>query len=287
VNSNDSKGSRGRDFNFRALIQQSAAGTGGHGEHQKILFQPRQLKDPKNMLKKSHYLGKLLWAIPALMLVSLVTYADNTNASAKVTIETSYLNAIGPVTNTVTDWQTVLEQNIKMANNHDLLMNAGFEVGLYTATTVSSKLLASDTSTATASVKVRVQVDETNASPGEVVFGKRTQTLTATLEGAIAGCLSIITNSAGNPQIVLDTNCVLPEVIGLIQDTVTANSFSFGALNLSSGIHNIKVQAKLDFQGSAQNGTFSAAALLGKGTLTAESVRLAKDPPFPYIIQTQ
>ena len=100
----------------------------------------------------------------------------------------------------------------------DLLISAGFEVGLYTATTVSSKLMVTDTSTATASVKVRALVDGVEAAPGAVVYGKRTQQLSATLEGAIAGCLSIITNAAGNPQIVLDINCVLPEIIALIQD---------------------------------------------------------------------
>src|SRR5262249_48942924 len=145
----------------------------------------------------------------------------------------------GPIT---TDWQTVLEQNIKMANNHDLLINAAFEVGLYTATTVSSKNMVTDTATATASVKVRALVDGVEAAPGEVVYGKRTQQLSATLEGAIAGCLSILTNSAGGLQIVLNTNCVQPEVIGLIQDTVSANSFVFGALNQSSGFHNVKIQ---------------------------------------------
>src|SRR5215467_9615121 len=92
----------------------------------------------------------------------VASYADSTNASAKVTLQSSYLNVVGPVTNSTggagpitTDWQTVLEQDIKMANNHDLLITAAFEVGLYTQTTVSSKLLVSDTSTATASVKVR------------------------------------------------------------------------------------------------------------------------------------
>ena len=236
------------------------------------------------MLKEHHYLRKMLWVIPALALTPLGMRADSTNNSSKITIQSSYLNAIGPVTNTRTDWQTVLEQNLKMANNHDLLMNAGFEIGLYTSTTVSSKLMATDTSTATACVKVRVVVDGTASAPGEVVYGKRTQTLTATLEGAIAGCLSIITNSAGNPQIVLNTNCVQPEVIGLIQDTVSANSFSFALPNLSAGFHNIKVQAKIDYQGSAQNGSFTAAALVGKGTLTAESVRLAKASSAPYVI---
>ncbi len=220
----------------------------------------------------------------------MCSLAQSTNASAKVTIQTSYLNALGPITNSTaatnisSGWQTVLEQNIKMANNHDLLMTASFEVGLFTSTTVSSKNMVQDTSTATASVKVRAMVDGAGAAPGDIVYGKRTQQLTATLEGAIAGCLSIITNSAGNPQIVLDTNCVLPEIIGLLQDTVTANSFTFAAPNLSSGIHNIKIQAQIDAQGDNQNGKFTAAAPVGKGTLTAESVRLAVDPPFPYVI---
>jgi hypothetical protein len=186
-----------------------------------------------------------------------------------------------------TDWQTVLEQNIKMANNHDLLLNAAFEVGLYTATTVSSKNMVTDTATATASVKIRALVDGVPAAPGAVVYGKRTQQLSATLEGAIAGCLSIVTNSAGSPQIILDTNCVQPEIIGLIQDTVSANSFSFGALNLSAGYHSIEIQAQISALGDNQNGTFQATALLGKGTLTAESVRLAKDPPAGYILPLQ
>src|SRR5215471_2678753 len=189
----------------------------------------------------------------------VASYADSTNASAKVTLQSSYLNVLGPVTNSTagsgpitTDWQTVLEQDIKMANNHDLLITAAFEVGLYTATTVMSKNMVTDTSTATASVKVRALVDSDEAAPGEVVYGKRTQQLTATLEGAIAGCLSIITNSAGSPQIVLNTNCVQPEIIGLIQDTVSANSFSFGALNLSAGLHNIQIQAQISAMGDNQ-----------------------------------
>jgi hypothetical protein len=147
--------------------------------------------------------------------------------------------------------------------------------------------MVTDTATATAAVKIRALVDGAEAAPGEVVYGKRTQQLTATLEGAIANCLSIITNSAGSPQIVLDTNCVQAEVVGLIQDTVSANSFLFTAPNLSSGYHNVKIQAQIDAMGDNQNGSFTATALLGKGTMTAESVRLAKDPPFGYVLPLQ
>ncbi len=232
-------------------------------------------------------------ALALALAAPLSSYADSTNASAKVTIQTSYLNVLGPITNSTaatnisSGWQTVLEQDLKMANNHDLLMVASFEVGLLTSTTVSSKLMVTDTSTASASVKVKAQVDGVDAAPGEVVYGKRTQQLTATLEGAIANCLGIITNASGGLQIVLDTNCVLPEVIGLLQDTVTANSFTFAAPNLSSGFHNIKIQAQIDAKGDNQNGTFIAAALVGKGTLTAESVRMVKDPVYPYVIGVQ
>jgi hypothetical protein len=233
--------------------------------------------------------------LSALVLAApLAAHADSTNASAKVTLQSSYLNVVGPVTNSTggagpitTDWQTVLEQDIKMANNHDLLITAAFEVGLYTQTTVSSKNMVQDTSTATASVKVRALVDGVEAAPGAVVYGKRTQQLTATLEGAIAGCLAIATNGAGGLQIVLNTNCVQPEVIGLIQDTVSANSFVFGALNQSSGFHNVQIQAQISALGDNQNGTFTAAALLGKGTLVVDSVRLAKDPPYPYVLPMQ
>ncbi len=247
---------------------------------------------------KVHMLKHLTCAIATFATVALLTplpgYADSTNASAKVTIQTSYVNVLGPIeaktgvtTNITTEWQTVLEQAIKTANNHDLLISAAFEVGLLTDTTVNSKNMILDTSTATASVKVRALVDGVVVAPGEVVYGKRTQTLTAQLEGAIAGCLSIITNSAGGLQIILDTNCVQPEVIGLLTDSVSANSFQFAAPDLSAGFHDVQIQARIDALGGNQNGTFDAVALLGKGTLTAEAVRLVKDPLFPYIIPMQ
>jgi hypothetical protein len=228
----------------------------------------------------------------------LAGYAASTNASAKVTLQTSYVNVLGPFTastgttsNISSGWQTVLQQDIKMANDHDLLINAGFEVGLLTSTTVSSKLMVTDTSTATASIKVKALVDGVEAAPGEVVYGKRTQQLSATLEGAlvtgISNCLSIITNSAGGLQIVVDTNCVQPEIIKLLDDSVSANSFIFVAPNLASGFHNIEIQARIDALGDNQNGSFTATGLMGKGTMTAESVRAVKDPPYPYILDME
>ena len=58
-------------------------------------------------------------------------------------------------------------------------------------------------------------------------------------------------------------------------------------MNLSSGIHNVQIQAQISALGDNQNGTFTAAALLGKGAMTAESVCLANDPPYGYVLPMQ
>jgi hypothetical protein len=56
---------------------------------------------------------------------------------------------------------------------------------------------------------------------------------------------------------------------------------------MSSGYHNVKIQAQIAAMGDNQTGTFTATALLGKGTMTADSVRLAKDPPYGYVLPMQ
>src|SRR5882724_4285579 len=129
--------------------------------------------------------------------------------SAKVTAKTANLTLL-PKTNGTGGWQTVLANTIKTANQKDLFINASFEVGLFTQTLSSSKNNQSDTSTATANVQVQVLLDGKAVEPGQVVYGRRTQTLTATLEGAIGGCLSLATNVDGSVSIVVDQACVTP-----------------------------------------------------------------------------
>jgi len=225
--------------------------------------------------------SQFMVAMLALSLAAVSGYAQS-QPSAKVTAKTSNLTLLPPTT-TQGEWHTLLANNIKTANQKDLFINASFEVGLYTDTLVRSKLMVSDTSTAKACVKVRVVLDlgkpglERVVEPGEVVYGRRSQTLTATLEGAIAGCLSVVTNVDGNLSIVLDPLCVVPEEIGLILDTMDAASFSFVAVNVPQGVHTVSVQAQVDTTGTVQNGTFEARALVGKGTVTVESVRLIKN----------
>jgi len=202
---------------------------------------------------------------------------QSSQPSSKVTAKTANITLLPKTTGTA-DWQTVLANTIKTANQKDLFISASFEVGLFTQTKVSSKNLTSDSSTATANVQVRVLLDGRVVEPGQVVYGRRTQTLTATLEGAIAGCLSIVTNVDGSLSIVVDPNCVTPETIELILDSMDAASFNFVAVDVPQGVHTISVQARIDTTGSAQTGTWSAFGTVGKGAMTVESVRLIKDP---------
>jgi len=225
--------------------------------------------------------SKLIVGMLALSLalpLALTTGQAQSGPSAKVTAKTSALNLIEATTGT-NDWATIsgFANTIKTANQKDLFIGVSLEVGLYTQTLVKSKNLVSDTSTAHSSVEIRVLVDGKAAEPGPVVYGRRTQTLTATLEGAIAKCLTIVTNANGSLSIVLDPDCVTPEEIELILDTMDAATFNFVAVDVPQGLHEISVQAKIIAGTEVQTGSATAFATVGKGTLTVESVRLIKD----------
>lgn len=226
--------------------------------------------------RMSKWIGSMLALTMVLPLAVATGQAQDHQPSAKVTAKTSRITLL-PETTGTGDWQTVLANNIKTPNQKDLFIGVSLEVGLFTQTLVRSKNLLKDTSVAEAVVQVRVLVDDRIAEPGEVVFGRRTQTLSATLEGAIAGCLTIVTNIDGSVSIVVDPNCVTPEVIELILKSMDAASFNFVAVDVPVGVHTISVQARIDTSGSAQTGSFSALGTVGKGSMTVESVRLIKD----------
>jgi len=227
-------------------------------------------------MTKTH--RRLLGGILALSLVlPIATAFGQSQPSAKVTAKTANLVLL-PETSGTGNWQTLLANTIKTPNQKDLFISASFEVGLFTQTLVRSKNQQSDSSTARSSVQVRVLVDGTVAEPGTVVFGRRTQTLTATLEGAIGDCLTLVTNLDGSVSIIVDPDCVTPEEIELILSTLDAASFGFVAVDVPQGNHTISVQARIETSGISQNGSYSATGAIGKGSLTVESVRLIKDP---------
>jgi len=230
-----------------------------------------------NMMKVKN--TQVILGMLALTLAAVSGYAQS-QPSSKVTAKTANLTLL-PSTTGTGDWQTLLSNTIKTANQKDLFINASFEVGLFTRTLVSSKNMTTDTSTAQANVQVQVLLDGNAVEPGKVVYGRRTQTLSATLEGAIAGCLSLVTNLDGTTSIVVDTNCVTAETIELILDSMDAASFSFVAVDVPQGVHLISVQARIDTTGSAQTGSWTAVGTVGKGSMTVESVRLIKDANVP------
>lgn len=172
-------------------------------------------------------------------------------------------------------WDPVLSTTIKTPNQKDLLIGVSLETGLYTQTLVKSSGGTKDTSNATAGIQIRVLVDGVQAAPGEVTYDKRSQTLSATLGGYFANC----TDANGDGIIDVLTECdLLPEEIELILDTMAAHHFNFVLANLAPGDHSIVVQAEIQSSNSAQTGSSSAWATIGKGSLTVEEIRAVNSP---------
>jgi hypothetical protein len=195
--------------------------------------------------------------------------------SSKFAFTTSDLDLIKTTSGT-SGWVTILSAPIKMPAAKELFVSASLEAGLFTQTLARSKNNKKDTSTASVAIQVQALIDNTLVPPGVVTYAARTQTLSATLEGAIAGCLSTVTNADGTTSIIVDPNCVTPEEIELILSTLNAASFNFVASNVPVGTHVLSIQARISSSTSVQQGTASATALVGKGTVIAQTVRAAK-----------
>ena len=195
--------------------------------------------------------------------------------SAQFAFSTSELDLIKSTSGT-NGWVTILASPIKTPASKEIYVSASLEAGLYTQTLASSKNNKKDTSTASVAIQVRTLIDNVPMPPGTVTYAARTQTLSATLEGAIAGCLTTVVNGDGSTSIVLDQNCVTPETIELILTTLNAASFNFVASNVPVGTHTISLQARISSTTSVDTGTASATALVGKGTMIAQIVRAVK-----------
>jgi hypothetical protein len=195
--------------------------------------------------------------------------------AAQFAFSTSELTLIQQTTST-NGWVTVLSGKLKTPSSKEVYVSASLEAGLYTQTLVRSKNMKKDTSVASVSIQVQALIDGTPMQPGTVTYAARTQTLSATLEGAIAGCLSIVTNPDGTQSIVLDQDCVTPEEIELILDTLNAASFNFVSSNVGVGTHTISIQARISSSTSVQEGSASAKGLVGKGTMIAQILRAVR-----------
>ncbi len=82
-------------------------------------------------------------------------------------------------------------------------------------------------------------------------------------------------------QILVDEDCLSESEIELVLSSLNANAFFFVKANVGPGVHHITVEATIDLGGSSfgavEDGLFEAKALVGKGTVVVEQVRLVKD----------
>ncbi len=78
-------------------------------------------------------------------------------------------------------------------------------------------------------------------------------------------------------EIFLDVDCLTEEEIELVLESLNANAFHFIKANVSSGVHTVEVFARIDISGTKELGSFEGKALVGRGALVVEEVRMIKD----------
>ncbi len=214
--------------------------------------------------------GYLTIAVAVSVLIGTVAFAA---PSSKFSAQVS---SVALVTwTTALDWHKVLQTTIKTPNKKDLLIGASFETGLYTKTSAKSVSGTLDTSSATAGINILVTIDNVACKPGEVIFDKRAQTLSAKLGGILTSAID--SNGDGIIDILTEAT-YLPEEIELILDTMAAHHFNFVAANLQPGDHIVQVWAKIETLTSSMAGLAEAKALVGKGSLIVEEVRATNSP---------
>ena len=197
--------------------------------------------------------------------------------AAKATAQAGALNVIAAESaNDFAQWRTILSNHLKTPNQKDIFVGVTMECGLLTRTLVQSKGGQKSTAVAEGAVEVRVLVDGHEAEPGPVTFCRRSQELSTTFQDLIDGCLSV--DDLGN--VLLDEACLLPEEVELVQETMNAGGYNFIEGDLGPGVHFIEVQTRINLSSSADSGSAEARALLGKGSVTVEEVRLVKGEDY-------
>jgi hypothetical protein len=241
------------------------------------------------------FMKKYLVAFLAVSCLAMLTAGmamGDSLPSSKIAAALGGINILqqvsAPAGPTDSGWTPILRTKIKTAEQKDLIFNVSAECGIYTSTKVSSKLGTPDTSSAAGSVLVRIKVTGPSgtiryaAPEGNplveqvgVVFNRRTQTMTATFMGIFTGSCLIV--DPVTHAVTIDPDCVQPETLELILDTLEANAFNFLLADVNSGIQTVEVQARLQANASAQTGSATGKALIGLGSLIVESGRLIKD----------
>ena len=215
-----------------------------------------------------------------LVLAALASTPSSIAAGQPAAKATAQVGAINILSSENLDWSQVLAAPIKTPNGKALFIDVSLECGLYTRTKTVSQEGILDTSSADSGVKVMVVLDagtanERIALPGETTFCRRTQTLSSRYAG-IEEC----EDANGDGETTEDECETTPEETQLILDTMNANSFNFILNNVGSGVHTVSVLARIDLASAAEAGEAEARAAIGNGSVTIETVRLARNTPI-------
>jgi hypothetical protein len=215
-----------------------------------------------------------------LVIAALTSSPSSFAAGQSAAKASAQVGNINILTSENLEWSQILTAPIKTPNGKALFVDVSLECGLYTRTKTVSQEGILDTSSADSGVRVQVVLDagtskERVAKPGEITFCRRTQTLSSRYAG-IEEC----EDANGDGETTEDECETTPEETQLILDTMNANSFNFILDGVGAGVHSVSVFARIDLSSEAEAGEAEARAAIGHGTVTIETVRLAKNTPI-------
>ncbi len=150
-------------------------------------------------------------------------------------------------------WTTILTTSIIPPGGKDLFLGVSAQTGLFTASLNNNVASGTTITNENVSIRVRVQVDGVNASPGVVTFDNL---IRQTTQIATADSLALVLNEGG------------------------ARSFNFIKTDVGVGPHTINVQKQFCWDnffsatGAGSTATSSLRAVIGPRTLTVEQVIL-------------
>jgi hypothetical protein len=224
---------------------------------------------------------KLLAVTVLAVFVAGAAYAQSAKATAaNYTVAGEYCGNKPGSSACPAGWVDIMTTTIKTSNVADLFANVSLVTGLYTYTGVKGNDTGAESkAVAEGKVEVRVVLDGyVYAYPDEggtgVIFDQRVQTLTAKLGNIFTKCFA----DGGTTS----TGCTLaPEEITLVLDTTSAHSYNWILLNVGTGVHTLKVQARRSTSSTEETGGVAiAGALYGLGSATVEAVRLVNKFDF-------
>ena len=236
---------------------------------------------------------RLIVSAALVAVMATPAYAQDSMPSAKQAAAMVNLVALGVKASSNpapdTGWTDVLKTFIKTANQKDLAFIVALQCGLVTDTTVKSKGGQKDSSTAHGRISVRVKVR--NLDTGEVAYAEPTADPWVDASGddgppGVTYCSRVqqleSSFSGLNCTADLETGavtCTDPEELGLVLETLNANSFNFLLPDVLSGVQEITVQARGQADvslGGTELGDGAAQAFIGLGSMHVDEIRLIR-----------